>query len=335
MTQTKLTLTGLKTLVDNYVDKELQLLGKSEYDLTREEYSGLIVKIGKQLMQDSNFTDRLPELNGEELPYGFDIEEYFIRLGMPEDWDGTGASALAPSDPNFEDAVYTKGLPRKTFKQTLRDNVYEKAMLGQDQASSIASNILKRWTDSRTLYHYAIKRQMLGNMIDHAIVSQNENENLTIYHKHSEPIDTATAESFSKLIKKRVTELATFVRDSNNMGGVEAIAPKLVLYVKGSDIVPTLDVDLKAGAFNVDKVQIPLEIKELEDFGETAHGDDVYAILIDSRIGRLHPHRLNVESERNATGEFTNFLAHEQYTVYISKFVNINVFGTTDLPVVE
>jgi hypothetical protein len=60
----------------------------------------------------------------------------------------------------------------------------------------------------------------------------------------------------------------------------------------------------------------------------TGDADDVYAILADTRIARLHSHRLATESERNATGEFTNMLAHETFIAYISKFVNVNLFKT-------
>lgn len=329
MAQTKLTLSNLATLISGYVDKELQLIGKSEYELDREEYSGLIVKIGKQLMQDSDFTDRLPELDGEELPFGTTIEEYFVNLLLAKDWDGTGADALSPDDPIFEDPYYSKSLGRKTWKQTLRDNVYEKALLGQAEATSLASQIIKAWTDSRTVGKYGYKRQILGNIADFVIADKTANPTRTTVHSHVMPSDVTTAESFIKLVKKRITELLDFQTDSNNMGGVISKADGLVLYVKGSSLIPELDVEALAGAFNQSKVEIPVTVKAVENFGTMTNDNNVYAILMDPRTARLHPHRLNVESERNSTGEFTNYLAHETFTVYISKFTNVNLFTTT------
>lgn len=334
MAQTKLTLTGLATLVAAYVDKELQLIEAEDYELDRESFSGLLVKVGKQIMQDSTFTDRLSEFDSEELPFGTTIEEYFINLLMPTDHDPSGSNAMAPDDPNFEDAVYTKQLPRKTFKQTVRDNVYEKAMLSQADLSSVISNVVKRLKDSQIVYKYNVKRQLLGNLADFAVAAQADNANLTIVHKHAVPNDNASGESFIKLIKSRVTQLALMQTETNNMGNVLAVAPSLMLYInvdKATELVPSIDVDTLAGAFNKDKVEIPIEVKQLENFGTMEEDENVYAILLDPRGVALHPHRPNYKTQDNGEGEFINLFAHETYIGYLSKFTNVNVFTTTGL----
>ena len=325
----KLTLTNLASLVDSTIDADKQLIDKSDYAYDIESYSGLIVKIGKQVMQDSTFTDRLPELDGENLPFGTDIEEYFINLALPIAHDPTGASALAPQDPVFEDAAYSKSLGRKTFKETLRDNMYEKALLGQTEASAIAAQVLKRWSDQRILFRYSAKKELLGNLIDKVVAAQTANTDLTMVHTQAKPADVTTSEAFIKKVKERVTELSQFITDTNNLGNVIAKSDSLILYIKGSDIIPNIDVEALAGAFNPSKVEIPVEVRIVEDFGTlTGASDKVYAILADTRIARLHSHRLATESERNATGEFTNMLAHETFVAYISKFVNVNLFQT-------
>jgi len=329
MAQTKLTLTNLATLIKSYIDESLSLISSTDFTLEREEYSNLIVKIGKQLMLDSTFTDRLSELDGEELPYGTTIEEYFINLLLAKDWDGDGATALAPDDPIFENPYYSKELGRKTYKTTLRDNVYEKALLGSDEAAAIASQVIKKWLDSRTVTKYGYKRQLLGNVADYVVADKTANPTRTTVHPHAMPSDVATAESFIKAVKKRVTELSDFQTDSNNMGGVIAKADSLILYVKGSDLIPELDVEALAGAFNQGRVEIPVEVKALENFGTMEEDEGVFAILMDTRTARLHSHRLATDSQRNGEGEFTNYYAHETYTAFVSKFTNVNVFTTT------
>lgn len=329
MAQTKLTLTNLAALAAAYIDAELQMIAAADFEYDRETYSNLIVKIGKQLMQDSMFTDRLQELTGEELPYGTTIEEYFINLLLAKDWDGTGTDALAPDDPIFGSAYYSTLLGRKTYKQTLRDNVFEKAMLGTNEAAAVAGQILKKLSDSVEVTRYNYKRQLLGNLIDKVVAAEGADSTLSMVHTIAKPTTTQTAEAFIKLIKKRVTELSEFLTDTNNMSKVVARADSLILYIKGSDVIPELDVEALAGAFNQDKVQIPVEVKILEDFGTITGDANVYAILMDPRTVRLHPHRLNAESQRNADGEFTNFYVHESYTGYISGYTNVNVFTTT------
>lgn len=326
MAQTKLTLANLATLVTNYINNSNILISSNDYVADREAYSNLIVKIGKQIMIDSNFTDRLGELDGEELPYGTTIEEYFINLLLAKDWDGDGADALAPDDPIFEDPYYSTELGRKTYKTTLRDNVYEKALLGTNEASAIASQVIKKWLDSRTVTKYGYKRQLLGKVADFVMADKAANPTRTTVHTHAMPTDVLTAESFIKLVKKRVTELRDFQTDSNNMGGVIAKAESLILYVKGSNLIPELDVEALAGAFNQSRVEIPVEVKALENFGQMDEDEDIFAILMDTRTARLHSHRLATDSQRNGEGEFTNYFAHETYTAFVSKFTNVNVF---------
>lgn len=330
MAQTKLTIANLKTLIQTYADDTLQLIAKGDYEYDRETFSQLIVKIGKMVMLDSDFTDRLPELDVEPLLHGLDIEEYFINLFLPKDHDPTGATALAPDDPTFENAVYTKPWPRKTFTQTVRDNAYKKASLNGDAYSALIANVIKRWTDSRIVYKYGLKRQLLGNAVEHVLAAKTANADLTVVQKLAKPVDEATSVAFVEAIKDRATQLGLFETDTNNLGGVVAKAPSLTLYVRGSDIVPKLDTML-AGAFNKDRAEIPITIKILEDFGTHATDANVYAILMDTRTVGLHSHDLNTESQRNSQGEFTNLFAHETYVGFISKFTNINIFTTTGL----
>jgi len=216
MAQTKLTLTNLAALAAAYIDADLQMIAAGDFEYDRETYSNLIVKIGKQLMQDSMFTDRLQELSGEELPYGTTIEEYFINLLLAKSWDGTGANALAPDDPVFGTAYYSELLGRKTYKQTLRDNVFEKAMLGTNEAAAVAAQILKKLNDSVEVTRYNYKRQLLGNLVDKVVAAQDDDVTLTMVHPIVKPTTVETAEAFIKLMKKRVTELEGFLTDTNN-----------------------------------------------------------------------------------------------------------------------
>ena len=321
----KLTLANLTTLINNYIVDGKIIIDEATYDITRESLSNLVVKIGKQLMNDSQFSDRLPELEGEELPYGTTIEEYFINLAPAKDHDPDGATDLAPERPDFEDNFYTEQLARKTFKTTLDDNKYEKAMLGEGDVAALTAVILKRLWDSFNIHKYQMKKQLLGRFIDKVPAN---GANATMKTVLAKPINATTGEAFVKSVKEVKTQLTDFVTETNNLNGVIATSPEVTLYIKGSDILPVIDTDVLAGAFNVGRAEIPVNIKVLEDFGELTTNTKAWAILIDPRGAALHPHRFNATSKHNAEGEFTNYYLHYTGIAYLSPFTNIHIWET-------
>ena len=76
-----MTINGLQTLAQTYVAAAKQA---GAWNASTNNMYGAIDKIGKMVMLDGGFIDKLPELDGEELPLGKTIEEYFIDLTLPE-----------------------------------------------------------------------------------------------------------------------------------------------------------------------------------------------------------------------------------------------------------
>ena len=111
------------------------------------------------------------------------------------------------------------------------------------------------------------------------------------------------------------------------MKNVLATSPTLELYVL-PEILEVIDVDVLAGAFNSSKVEIPVSIKQLEDFGTLTANENTYALLIDPRGVKLHGHRFSATSDRNGQGEFTTYYNHYTPIGYISKYTNIHLFTT-------
>ncbi len=315
----KLTLSGLKSFVDTYAATGKMAIPSVNYVPTTDQITGLLTKIGKQVMLDSDFTDRLPELDANELKYGTDIEEYFADLVLPVAYDGDGSTDLAPKRLTFQDVTYSQLLGRKTIPVTIDDTKFQHAMLGPSEYSQLISYIGKRQYDSEALYRYALKRQLLGRFIE----KLSGTPKVEVMAK---PTDTATAEAWIKKIKTEITKMREFVTEDYNIYGVPARSPKLTLYIAGADTIPILDVDALAGAFNEGKVQIPVEVKQLEDFGNITTNKNAWAFLLDTRGVGLHPHNINVTESRNAQGEFRTFYLHSSYTAFISKATNAKVY---------
>ena len=100
----KMTITDLKSKVSTYVAAAKQA---GAWTASTDNKFKLIDKIGKIVRLDGSFIDKLPEFDGDELPLGKTVEEYFVDLIAPSDYDETGADNEAPAYPSVENAAYS------------------------------------------------------------------------------------------------------------------------------------------------------------------------------------------------------------------------------------
>ena len=100
----KMTIADLQTKVASYVAAAKQA---GAWTATTDNKFKLIDKIGKIVRLDGSYIDKLPEFDGEELPLGKTIEEYFVDLIAPSDYDENGADNDAPAYPSVENAAYS------------------------------------------------------------------------------------------------------------------------------------------------------------------------------------------------------------------------------------
>ena len=140
----------------------------------------------------------------------------------------------------------------------------------------------------------------------------------------AKPIDTATGEAFVKQVKADV-EMATDISEGYSLNGNTLGANLgLTLLVK-QGLMPTLEVDVEAGAFHNEKVAIPAKVITVPDFGN-AVDDSVYAILVDNRGFRLFPTWEYSGDQKNDAKGFMNYFRHVDATAHISRNTFIKVY---------
>ena len=324
----KLTLSGLTSFVASYVDASKQA---GTWTATTNNTIGLLDKVGKMITLDGDFQDKLPEMNGDDLPLGKTIEEYFIDLTLPEAYDSTGAYALAPATVPVEAVAYSYTIGRKKIKTTERYDDVERASLTTEGASNIISKIIERLYNSQTLYEYTIKKQILGNACVKALTAAHS---ASLVSTIAIPNDASTGEAFLKLVKGNIED-ASFANEGHNLGNyLIGKSPSLNLYFQ-KGVMPSLEVDTFAGAFHREDLALPTEIKVLDDFGTISYtsggstvddSTNIFAILLDIRGFKLHTGYRAVRSQENADGDFINFFYHSEFTAFISKSVYIHLY---------
>ena len=315
----KMTLSALQSAMASYVAAASQA---GSWNASTNNFVGLLDKIGKQITIDGLFYDKLPELQGDDLPLGKTIEEYFVDLTLPQSYStmaSEGAGALVPALPTVEDVAYSYTLGRQFVKTTVPYDNYERAMLNASAAGSLGAKIIERLQNSYDLTKYQMKKQLIGNAIDKAVTAGSV---ATV----AVPVDTVTGEAFIKQVKKDVED-ASFAHMGNCLAGNNCLigaSPELTLYIK-KGVLASLDVDTLAGAFNVDKLAIPAKIKVVDDFGSITNST-AWAVLVDPRGIKLHNGYNATRSDANGQGDFLNIVKHFEETGFISKYTFIKVY---------
>ena len=319
----KMTISELQKLAQAYVKAENQA---GEWKSTSDNIYKAVDKIGKMVMLDGRYINKLPELDGDELPLGKTIEEYFVDLTLPTsfaqtesgsaDYATEGAKDLTPALPEFEDCTYSYTLGREKIKTTVPYNDVERAALSVNDASNMVAKVLERLGNSYEMWKFSVKKQLLGNFADKAVTA---GLSTTI----AVPSDAETGEAFLKQIKSDI-EAASFAAEGGLNNTLIGAAPSLILYVK-KGVMPSLEVDTLAGAFHDDRLALPCEIKVVDDFG-TMTNSNVYAVLVDPRGVKLHRGYHAIRSKENADGDFINYVDHSEHTGFISKNTYIKAY---------
>ena len=311
-----MTINGLQTLAKTYVAAAKQA---GAWNASTDNMYGAIDKIGKMVMLDGLFIDKLPELDGDELPLGKTIEEYFIDLTLPEAYSNItaeGAKDVVPALPTVEACSYSYSLGREKIKTTVPYDNVERAARTEGDASNMIAKVLERLGNSYEMFKFAAKKQLLGNAADKAVAAE-------LVQTIAVPTNTATGEAFIKQVKEDV-ETASFAHEGGLNKSLIGAAPSLVLYVK-KGVMPSLEVDTLAGAFNEGRLAIPASVKVVDDFGVMTD-TKVWAVLVDPRGIKLHRDYHAIRQSENADGDFINYVDHSEHTGFISKNVFIKAY---------
>lgn len=310
----KMTIEGLKTFVKTYVDKTKQA---GAWVSSTDNLLKLQDKVGKQITLDGSFQDKLPELSGDSLPLGKTIEEWFVDLTLPTDFDATGKDNDSPAYPSVEDVAYCYTLGRKKIKTSEPYDNVERAALTPEDAANMTGKIMERIQNSESLYEYNLKKQLLANMVDKAAA----NAKVVAL-----PNTTENAENAIIALKEAVED-ASFAHEGDSLTSTALIgaSPELVLYVK-KGFMPNVEVKAFAGAFQKEELAIPCTIKVVDDIPCT--DTKVWGVMVDPRGIKLHTGYKAMRSHENADGDFINYVLHTEFTGFISKYTFVRVFKT-------
>lgn len=164
--KTQTTLKQLETLIASYVARNK--IANTTFNATKNNIVGLVDKIGKIVTLDTGFFDKLPEMNGEDLPLGKTVEEYYMDLIKPYEFarDASHENTLKFYSPSHRPVAYSYSLGKKTFPISIPNDDIERAVNNIAEYEVVVAQITKRLNDSVAVWKYGVKRELLGSIAE-------------------------------------------------------------------------------------------------------------------------------------------------------------------------
>lgn len=306
---------NIKTFVTSVLTEAKIAQDASAFQAVVNDTTGLVEKCMDQICLEQLYTDKLPELDGDEKEFGAYVEEYGMGLLLPKaatslvDGQSYGIPYIAPA---MQGTYHSWKLPEYIVAGSTSYQKYKSSMKDATAYSNYVANVIKQMVDSYNQTRFEEKKQLLGWAAEHVAVSK------TV----AKPTNTETGEAFIKAVKDAVEE-ASFARDvtigdrSFTLGGAE----NFTLYItKG--VKSVLDVNTLAGAFNGDALALPCKIKVVDDLGSS----NAWAMLVDNRAIKLFPNRNTVAEDINGYHDFVTMSRHVIDTPFVSKFATVIKF---------
>ena len=306
-------ISNIKTFVAGVLQDAKIAESAENFTAVINDTTGLVEKCMDQICLNQLFTDKLPELDGDEKEFGAYVEEYGMGLLVPKaatslvDGQSYGVPYYAPA---VQGTFHSWKLPEYIVAGSTSYNKYKSSMKSPEAYASFVSSVLKQMVDSYNQARYEEKKELLGWAANNVAVKQ-------ILAK---PVDTVSGEAFIKKVKD-IAEDASFARDITvgektiTLGAAEG----LTLYLN-KGIMSSLEVDTLAGAFNKEDLAMPVTIKVV-DFGATGMGtNQAYGLIVDNRAIKLFPNRNTVGEDVNAYHDFVTISRHVIDTPFVSKF---------------
>ena len=309
--------------------------------LQNEFLNALIERIGRVIISSKQYSNPWSMFKKGTLEYGETVEEIFVELAKPFEYD----PAVAESEvfkreiPDVRAAFHILNY-QKFYKTTLQREQLRQAFLSADGISNLVTKIINSlytgaaYDEFQTMKYMVAKHIVNGELYPVEVVS---------------PETVESSHAVVKSIKKASNDF-TFMSENYNVAGVHTYTEKNDQYIIiNSGFEATVDVDVLAQAFNMDKATFAGHQALVDGFGEldTDRLNELFAdqswyepidsdtlealnaipaVLVDKDWFMIIDNMYTLRDQPNEQGLYWNYFYHTWKTFSVSPFANAAMF---------
>ncbi len=283
--------------------------------------TSLVNKIGKTILEDKLFENKLARFKSGALATAQDVEEIFVQMAKAEgNYNPAGPNPLGRRNPPDVQVIYHRLNRQDYYAVSIGDIDFVRVFRSEATLDSFIQSLINSIYSGANYDEWVAMKELLATYKNKA------GDGVGYFQVQVSPItDEASAKAFVKRVRKLSTDL-TFASTQYNKAGVKTWTPvEKQVFLVNKDVLAEVDVEVLAKAFNMGKTNIQAEIIPMDDFGSLT---DTYGLLLDEDIFRIWDILSHMEPQRNAHGLFTNWFYHVHQILSLSTFKNAVQFTT-------
>lgn len=308
--------------------------------LQNEFLSALVNRIGRVLITSKMYDNPWAFFKKGLLEFGESVEEIFVNIAKPFQFDPAVAetNVFKREIPDVRAAFHIMNY-QKYYKATISNDQLRQAFLSWQGISDLIAKIVDAMYTGANYDEFQTMKYMLARHILDG-------------HMYPVEIPTVETDNMKSIVSvvKGVSNKFTFLSSNYNLAGVQTYTAKNEQYMLiNSQFDATMDVEVLASAFNMDKAEFSGRRVLVDSFGslDTARlaelfaGDSTYeeigadelealdnipAILVDKGWFMIFDNFYNFTEQYNGEGLYWNYWYHVWKTFSVSPFANNALF---------
>ena len=308
--------------------------------LQNEFLSALVNRIGRVIITSKMYSNPWERFKKGFLEYGETIEEIFVNIAKPFQFDpGVAETEVFKREIPDVRATFHIMNYQKFYKSTISNDQLRQAFLSVDGITDLIAKIVDAMYtganyDEFLTMKYLLARHILNGRMNVVTIP-------TVQASNAKQIVTAI---------KGISNNFTFLKTQYNVAGVANKSDKNEQYlIVNANFDATMDVEVLASAFNMDKAEFmghkvlvdsfgALDIKRLnelfaddpnyEEIGEDDLNnlDGIPAVLVDENWFMIFDNFQSFTENYNGQGLYWNYFYHVWKTFSVSPFANNALF---------
>lgn len=288
------------------------------YTLLYNEFcSALVNKIGKTIIEQKLFKNKLARFKQGTVLNQQDVEEIFIEMAKAEgSYNKNGTNPLGRRTPPNVKVIYHRMNRQDVYTVSIGDIDFMRVFRNESTLDTFIGGLINSVYSGAEYDEWLAMKNLLATY-------KRKDKSIGYFDYEVPEIAGADAEAgaktFVKTLRKAVQDLS-FPSTEYNVAGVKTWSkPEDLVLLVNKDVVAEVDVEVLAKAFNIGKTDIQVSIEVMDDFGSLT---DTYGLLVDKDFFRVYDTLSHMEPQRNAEGLFTNYFYHVHQILSASTFKN-------------
>lgn len=289
--------------------------------LQNEFITSLVERIGLVVIRNVSLNNPLKKFKKGLMPQGRTIEEIFVDITNEKKYDAEESeqTVFKRTIPNVKTLFHERNR-QGYYEQTIQDDSLKSAFVSWGNFESFISRIISAIYNSAEVDEYRYMMLLADNYYSKGLFK---------VEKVTKPDSETTAREFVKKVRAVATKMTLpFGSRDYNALAVHTRSDLNDLHLLiSADLEATLDVDVLAKAFNMDKTTFLGHVTVIDGFAS----EGLEAILVDREWYMVYDTLQKMETIRNPKGLYWNYFYHVWQVLSVSRFANAVAFVSGDV----